>query len=138
MKFLLAILIFLPVTTIAQSQADFEKVMGNFVRFYNQDQTDSICSLFPTEVNGKARECFWRWAAEKRPDSLSSLKKYGRITSYKYLGVDVTDAEPVHVFEIMFSKAGKKAHSFTLDKAHKYGTFRFITSSDEIEKMLRK
>jgi hypothetical protein len=137
MKYLLAFLLLMPSAAIAQSQADFEQVMSRFVRFYNDGQTDSICSLFPREREGKAEECFWRWA-EQHHDSLSSLQEYGRITSYKYLGRDVTDAEPVHVFKVMFSKVGQKAHSFTLDEANRYGTFRFITSSDEIEKMLAR
>lgn len=132
MKGLVLLLLMLPAMATAQTKQDYKNVMAKFVKYYNNNQVDSICTLFPDEKSS-GRECFYKWANAKAP---GMLEEYGPITDYSYLGKDETDQETVTVFKVDFSKKGTKAMSFTLDSNNKFGTFRFETSSDEIEKML--
>lgn len=130
MKKLVMLLLILPLVAGAQSKKDFKEVMDKFVQYYNAGNTDMVCSLFPEkEDNG----CFWRFAEER---GSKSLDEYGKIIAYQYLGVDKTDPEKVTVFRIETEQQGIKAMSFTLGRGNKFGTFRFITSSEEIERML--
>lgn len=130
MKYLVMLLLLLPILVEAQSKKDFKEVMDKFVQYYNADNTDKICTLFKEK---KDIGCFWRWANEK---GSKSFEEYGKITSYQYLGKDKTDPEKVTVFRVNTEKQGIKAMSFTLGQGNKFGTFRFITSSEEIERML--
>jgi hypothetical protein len=142
MKMLLAMLCLFPFTAFAQTKADYDQTFARFMKYYNSNQTDSICTLFP--ISTRAEEmCFWKMVNAES----SSLEEYGSIKSFKYLGIDKTDAESVRVFKVDYSKAGTKAMSFTLEpstaatvlnKTYVFGTFRFITSSDAIEAMLRQ
>ena len=114
----------------AQTKADYEIAIARFTKFYNSKQADSIQNMWsPKEDN--------MWDV-KMTEGVN--KKYGKIVSYKYLGIDSTDTEQhgLAVFKIQFSKAGKKALSLTMEKGKYLGTFRFITSSPHIDKMLRE
>lgn len=134
MKSLLFLLLFLPFAASAQTEKDYQDVMDKFVRYYNADLTDSICTLFPERTERPGMECFWRWAQQDG----SSLKKYGKIKSYQYLGKVTQDPEKVAVFKVVYAKKGTKALSFNLPENHKFGTFRFDTTDDEIAAMLKK
>lgn len=134
MKGFLLLMLMLPAMAAAQTKEDYKNVMAKFVKYYNNNQIDSICTLFPDEKSS-GKECFYKWAEGKGG---SGLEEYGPITDYSYLGKDETDQEKVTVFKVDFSKKGTKAMSFTLGSNNKFGTFRFETSSDEIEKMLQK
>lgn len=115
----------LPLSTFAQKKADYELVMSKFTRYYNHEQVDSINML-------DAGKGYWEL------ENLRSMKKsMGDILSFKYLGVDTSDRNKVHVFKVKLSKDGIKAVSFTLNKTNHTETFRFTTSSDEIERMLK-
>ena len=127
MKYILFILFIVPVVAFSQTEKDYKQVMDKFVEFYNNDQHDSICTLFPAD------QCIWRNA---NPEEIK--KKYGNIISCKYLGIAKKDPEHVTIFKVVFKNMKTKAMSFTLDKENKFGTFRFDTSSDEIKKMLKK
>lgn len=126
MKYFAVILFMLPAVVFAQAKKDYELVMRKFVEFYNVNDVDSVCTLFPAD-----KDCFWRIVES---DGSSILEEYGKIASYKYLG----KTEDVTVFKVEFSKKETKAMSFNLDKNNKFGTFRFDTSSAEIKKMLRR
>ena len=131
MKYLLLLSLLCPCCARAQSEADYQNTMARFVRFYNKGLKDSVCTLFPKrEKTG----CFWALADASREERM--LERYGRIISYKYLGIDTTDEEQVRVFKVVFAKAGTKATSFTLSEDGLFGTFRLITSSEGIEYML--
>lgn len=132
MKYLLAILLACSSIANAQSQKDYEEIMGKFVNYYNNGDVDGICTLFPVDTG--AYSCFWKWAAERREEGNSHLDEYGRITSYKYLGVDPSEDE-LAVFKMVIG-GEIKAMSFTLDRNNIFGTCRFITSSESIDKML--
>lgn len=127
MKYCFFMLLILPAIAFGQTKKDYENVMKKFIKFYNNDEVDSICTLFPND------NCFWREA-----DPKGSKDKYGKILSCKYLGKSAEDPESVTIFKIVFEKMKTKAMSFTLDHENKFGTFRFDTSSDEIKKMLKK
>lgn len=130
MKYLAILLILLPLGADAQNKKDFKEVMGKFVQYYNAGNTEMVCTLFPAN---KDEKCFWRMAEEQ---GSKSLDEYGKIVAYQYLGKDKTDPGNVTVFRIETEKQGVKAMSFTLEPGNKFGTFRFITSSEEIERML--
>ena len=123
MKKLLFLLCFLPATGYSQTRADYESVMTKIVKYFNARQADSICSL-------SKRKNFWTAANNEY------FYKYGTINSFKYLGVDTSDNGKVHVFKVIWSNAGVKATSFSLGPDLKFWTFRLVTSSDEIERML--
>ena len=126
MKYILVICLLVPLLSFAQKKADYEHVMARFARYYNNIQADSINLL---DMEGKS---FW-----SNKDIKYGQEKYGTILSYKYLGIDTTDPNKVRVFKIKFSKKGPSAISFTLNKTNHTETFRFVTSSDEIERMLK-
>lgn len=132
MKGFLLLMLMLPAMAAAQTKEDYKNVMAKFVKYYNNNQVDSICTLFPDEKSS-GRECFYKWANAKAP---GMLEEYGPITDYSYLGKDETDHEKVTVFKVDFSKKGTKAMSFTLYSNNKFGTFRFDTVTREINKML--
>ena len=128
MKFLMIALLLLPFITIAQTKQDYEKAMAAFVKYYNNQQSDSIC----TANFSDAANCFW---AKIRPERI--YKEYGRIIEFKYLGIAEKDPENVTVFKVNFERKGVKAMSFNLNEENKFLTFRFDTIDDEIEDMLR-
>jgi len=129
MRYIIILLAMLPLASFAQNTKDYERAMGSFVKFYNNSQSDSIINLSAPEE----RDNMWN------PELIATLQKeYGTIKSHKYIGIDTSDPGKVAVFKMMFTKAGTKATSLTLDKRNYIGTFRFITSSDEIEKMLKR
>ena len=78
-------------------------------------------------------ECFWRWAQQDG----SSLKKYGKIKSYQYLGEVGPDSDKLALFKIVTKKKKTKAMSFDLENG-KFNTFRFDTTDDEIAAMLKE
>jgi hypothetical protein len=134
MKYLLMLCLLISPAAYGQyAQADYERMMGRFANFYNSDQRDSICAMFP-QYPDRAGYCFWK---EVNSDT-SALEEYGSIVSWTWLGSDKEDEAPVRVFRVVYSKAGTKAMSFTLAGDHHFGTFRLITTSDEIERMLNK
>jgi hypothetical protein len=60
------------------------------------------------------------------------IEKYGKIRSYKYLGVD---ERGVSLYKLV---CGKSTHAFgfTLDGEGKFGTFRFQTTSPQIRELM--
>ena len=134
MKFLVLLVFLLPLAVAGQSKNDYDNAMAKFQKFYNAGQGDSINAMYghgwdemkltkTMWTNAKAAEC---------------LKEYGKLKSFKFIGIDESDPNKVHVFETIFSKAGTKTTSLTLEEEHSLGTFRFITSSENISALLRK
>ena len=131
-KLLVLLLLFiLPVIAFSQTKADYQYVMDKFIKFYNAQQYDSVYNLFSNE--GKKFITI-----ERNAETLKRfMEKYGKVTSYKYLGIDSLDPDVVTVFTTKWSIAGDKTTSFTLDKENKFMDWRFITSSDGIDKLLK-
>lgn len=134
MKVLVLLLFLLPLASNSQTKSDYEKAMLKFQTFYNASQGDSINAMFGREwdVMKSVRPL---WTNSKTAEY---VKEYGQLKSFKYIGIDTTDPDKVYVFETMFSKAGKKNTSLSLDKDFALGTFRFITSSESINAMQKR
>ena len=132
-RYILLLLLLAPFAAHAQPDARVDTQMDLFVTFYNQKDNDKICTLFPKKKRGEY-DCVWNWFRSKS----DVWAKYGKIKSFAYAGVDTSDPEQVRVFKVVYKKAGTKALSFTLHDDGTFGTFRFDTSSDEIEKMIKK
>jgi hypothetical protein len=132
---LLALLIFLlPITLFCQSQTDYENAMRKFQTFYNTGLGDSINAMFGYEPNGpRPPKPLWT-----NQSNASALEEFGKLKSFKFIGVDKSDTYDVHVFITNFSKAGEQTTSMTLHKDKSLGTFRFITSSTGINDLLKK
>jgi hypothetical protein len=130
MKYILLTVLLAPAIGFAQTKADYEHAIKRFVGFYNKGQGDSIGYMWDPSLRVK----LGGWSKEHMQEL---HKKYGKITSYKYLGVDKDDPNPgLAVFVTKFAKEKEETTtSFTLDKKNQFETFRLITSSDGIDKL---
>ena len=128
MKSFAFFLFLLPLFATGQTKSDYEHAMAKFQRFWNAGQGDSINAMFYYDVS-------FLFTNEKVD---SSLKEFGTLKSFKFIGIDTTDPDKVHVFKTLFSKAGEKTTSLTLDKNNRLGTFRLMTRSDGITELVKK
>lgn len=134
MKYFALLLFLLPLAVAGQSKTDYEKAMARFQTFYNAGRGDGINAMFGHAWDEmKLRKALWTNA-----DAAESLKEYGKLKSFKFIGIDESDPNKVYVFDTIFSKAGTKTTSLTLNQDHSLGTFRFITSSESISALQRK
>lgn len=135
MKYIFLLCFLLPCFGFAQTQKDYEQTMASFVKYYNNKQGDSIARMWQPDPEQDA----WSkkvWSSESIADM---HKEYGKILSSKYIGIDTEDPNPgLAVFKTQFSVAGSKTTSLTLEEGKYLGTFRFITSSPGIDKLLKK
>ena len=134
MKTLAFLAFLLPMTVVAQTKTDYQQVMAKFQRFYNAGQGDSIHAMFKPAIQS-ATASHPLWTKERNADL---LKQFGTLQSFTFLGIDKTDPSNVYVFQTRFSKAGAKNTSLTLDDNSRLGTFRFITTSQGIDVLLKK
>ena len=131
MKTILFLLAMLPLSVFAQSKADYETSVSQFMEYYNRNEPEKICDMYSDEW-GEAKSKLWNTT------QIENLhKEYGKMQSFEYLGIDKNDPEEVRVFKTVFDKS-THAMSLTLDKNKKTGTFRFHTESGEIKKMMGK
>jgi len=134
MRLVVLFIYLLPFAAAGQSKTDYENVMAKFQKFYNAGKGDSINAMYGHDWDQmKMKKALWTNAK-----AAEYLKEYGRLKSFKFIGIDESDPNKVHVFETIFSKAGTKTTSLTLDKNLALGTFRFITSSESISALQRK
>ena len=131
MKIFLLLFFLLPIVAVAQSTTDYENVMSKFQKFYNEGRGDSINAMFG-HVWDQFKTSNPMWTNE---NNASLLEEFGILKSFKFIGIDELDPNKVYVFETIFSKAGAKTTSLTLDKNYALGTFRFITSSESIDEL---
>jgi len=134
MKLLASLLLLLPMAVMAQSETPHEIAMGKFQKFYNAGQGDSINAMFGHSWD-QAKAIKPMWSNE---DVARMLEEYGTLQSIKFIGIDKTDPQRVSVFLTTFSKAGQKTSSCTLDPENALSTFRFMTTSNRISKLVRK
>lgn len=110
----------------AQKQADYEKVLGKFMIYYNAVQADSICELFSDTWN-KQKKTLWK------NDEIKDLhKEFGEMRSYKFMAVEPGGAM---LFKGVFTKS-THAIGMVIDKKNKLETFRFKTTSPFIDSLL--
>lgn len=134
MKRITLLLCAIPFISFSQTKADYENAMSKFMKFYNAGRGDSINAMFGADWD-ETKKTHPLWTNEQNNDL---LKEYGSLQSFKFIGIDKTDPAKVYVFKTVYSKAGEKTTSLTLDKENRLGTFRFITSSNGIRKLLKK
>lgn len=119
---------FIAIAAFSQSKADYEHTMNKFMKFYNHNQADSIRNMF-SDSYAKLKDRLMPM------DLLLELKKkYGKMESYKYIGV--TPEDTVTIFKTVFTKH-KQATGILLNKENKMETFRFETTSEEIDSLLK-
>jgi hypothetical protein len=109
--------------------------MSRFMKFYNNKQCDSIVNMWPADAPyiGSIKRSWSKELVE------SLHEKYGKLLSYEYLGIDKDDSNPgLAVFITKYSVVGEKTTSLTLNEKQYLSTFRFITSSDGIDKLLKE
>ena len=135
MKILFCFVFFLPIVVTAQTKSDYQHAMAKFQRFYNAGQGDSLYPIFHIENSSWGEGVKSMWSNERIAEL---LKQFGTLKSFRYIGVDQTDVDTVRVFQTFFSKAGAKTTSMTLHQDNKLGTFRFMTTSDGIDELLKK
>jgi len=134
MKKMLIVLVFIPFVGFSQSRHVYDSVMGKFVSYYNAMQGDSIKAMWYYDKD------MVKWLNDAwSKQSLSELhREYGKIQSFGFLGIDEEDPNPgLAVFKTKFSVAGSKTLSFAFDSTGYFGTFRFVTSSPGIDKLLK-
>lgn len=134
MKLLTLLVFMLPITLFSQSVNDYEHAMAKFQKYYNEGLGDSLNAMFGYEPNEpKPPTSIWT-----NQINASALVEYGKLKSFKFIGVDKSDTYDVYVFITNFSKAGQQTTSLTLHKDKSLGTFRFITSSPGIDDLVKK
>ena len=134
MKNILLLFLLLPFVGYTQTQTDHEHAMSRFMKFYNNKQGDSIVNLWPSDAPyiGSIKRSWNKEVVE------SLHTKYGKLLSYEYVGIDTEDSNPgLAVFKTKYSVVGEKTTSLSLDEKKYLSTFRFITSSDGIDKLLK-
>ncbi len=134
MKLLIFPLLLLSLSAIAQPNSPHDAALARFQQYYNAGQGDSINAMFGHSWD-QAKTIKALWTNE---DVTRMLEEYGTLQSFKFIGIDETDPQKVHVYQTVFSKAGAKTTSCTLDKENAFSTFRFITTSKGISKLVRK
>ena len=133
MKIYALLILTLPFSAAAQTKNYYELTMQRFQKFYNAGQADSINAMFGHNWDeAKLTHPVWSNA-----DNAEYLKKTGYLKSFRFIGIDTLDPNKVYVFKTFFSKQGAKTTSLTLDSEHHLGTFRLVTSSEEISKLLK-
>ena len=135
MKLLIILIFLIPFSLVGQNSKPYVQTMEKFKMFYNAAQGDSVNVMFghgwdemkksgPIWTNGEFKQY---------------LEEYGKLVSFKFIGVVNDESKRMAVFKTVFSKKGNKVTSFSLDEENKLATFRFSTGSDskEINKLLK-
>ena len=124
----------MPFSLAGQTMKSYHQTMEKFKTFYNAGQGDSINAMFGSERH-QINSVRPLWTNE---EVIKLLNEFGKLQSFKFIDIDRSDPEKVYVFQTVFSKKGIKATSLTLDKNNKLNTFRFITASNEVSRLLNK
>ena len=132
LAFLSLFCLLMPALASAQSRADYDYVMNKFVKYYNASQPENINTMWPVKMRKQNANLFDTKQLEELQD------KYGKINSIKFMGIDSTDPARPAVFKTVFSRAGVKATSITIQPGNFLGSVNLIATSTEIRKMLSK
>lgn len=133
MKLIIILAFLMPLTVVGQTADSYQQIMEKFKKFYNAGQGDSINAMYGHEWDTmKLTKALWTNAKAEE-----LLKEYGKLESFKFIGVDKEDPNKVYVFQTVFSKKHDNVTSLTLDSANMLNTFRFSTRSNEIDRLLK-
>lgn len=115
-RLLLLALVITPMLAFAQDKQEYAYLVDKFVQYYNKQQTDSICTMFPDErISGK---CPWRDAPTN-----GTYDIHGKIKTYEYIGEEGAGDREVTIYKIVFSKKGVMEISFHVDENNKFTIF---------------
>jgi hypothetical protein len=114
--------IYFSMPAFAQSQADYQRVMDKFVKFYNKKQGDSIIAIW---TPGQRKPVSRLWT-KSQIDTLQM--KYGKIKSGKYLKTETTQYGNAAFFKTIFSKLEPNGTTFILNKNNQFEAFQLFTS----------
>ena len=129
MRYLVIFLFMLPVMSFAQTKADYEHMMGKFVKFYNNGQPDSIVNMFPEQYR-EALQYMWN------PKQLKLfIGDAGEIISCKYVRTDMVDTNKVGVFTTTFKTVGEKTTILTIENGIYFGTLNLMAGKGDIDNM---
>lgn len=117
MKSLLLLVLLVPVFASAQGKQYHTRLVDQFVKYFNMQQSDSICTLFPDESTTGIK-CFMKNAATD-----GTFDIHGKIKSYEYMGIDEVDPRKLIVYKMIFSKKGVMQLRFTVTKDHRFMVF---------------
>lgn len=108
----------------AQTQADYERVMGRFMNFYNDNHGDSISTMFVKE------------STEFTEGSVESARIHsGRMRFAAYMGIDPSDS--ARLFKTKVVKYTElRAISLRIDSLNRITTLRLFPSSHYIDSLL--
>src|SRR4051812_24199935 len=137
MKQLMVILLILPLMASAQTKKDYERTVGNFMKFYNNHEVDSIIGQYDEDTWGEQRKSLW---SQKIDEDIKN--KYGKMVSYKYIELYKSPdgdggGDGLAFFKVVFTKSTHMM-AISLGKNNKLETFRFKTTSPHIDSLLRK
>jgi hypothetical protein len=113
----------------SQTKEKFDEAMARFKTNYNSRNDYAIRNSF-SEMWGDMKKTIWDAGI-----CAEYIEKYGELISYKYMGSSKEDG--VMLYKVTFSKS-THALGLTLDDKGMFCTFRFHTSSPEINAMLAK
>ncbi len=134
MKLPALLLLTLPFHAFSQSRQDYEATMSKFVRFYNQQQADSLCALFSLSYQ-EGKNCFWKTGLLKPDTTIYQL--YGKITYFKSYVIDKSLPGERMLFGVGFEKQGQRGMTFQLVD-NKLENFHFDTLSPELKEIIAK
>ena len=132
LTFLSLFCLLMPCMASAQTRSDYDYVMSKFVKYYNASQPENINTMWPVRLRKQNKELFGAKQLEELQD------KYGKIASFKFMGIDSTDPGKAAVFKTIFSRAGVKATTLNVEPGNFLGKVNLVTTSVEIRKMLKK
>lgn len=113
---------------MAYNPRAYDVVIAQFQKYYNSMQKDSIPDLYSDEW-GEQKDRLWDKKTMKKLH-----KKYGSMRSYTYIGE--MDDKSASLYKVVFSKS-THAMGILLDKEGKLLNFRFNTSSDHIDNLMK-
>ena len=123
MKYLLLfpLLMFAQVAA-AQTQADYEQVMGKFMQFYNNNQLDSLLSLCSQKLANDSVSVHFsaQWLE-------TCHKDFGEMTRFAYVNKQANGTDSAVVCKVFFTRF-YNGMAMSLDKKNHFEHFWFLTS----------
>lgn len=101
----------------AQDEHDYADLMGKFVQYYNKQQSDSICTLFPNERT-TGMKCPWKNAGTD-----GTYNMHGKIKTYKYIGKEGSGDRELTIYRVIFSKKGTMNLRFHVNENQHFTMF---------------
>ncbi|GAA4464356.1 transglutaminase domain-containing protein [Nemorincola caseinilytica] len=118
-------------TPPGQSRTEQDHALAEFINHYNNLDDAAINASFADAADFEAKTGKPLWADGQ---SAGLMKTYGKIRSFRYMGVD---EQGVSLYKVVCERS-THVLGLTLDGEGKFGTHRFHTTSPQIREMLVK